>query len=352
MKPLLQQLLSSTPLTAAQAEAAFAQIMSGDADPHQVSALLTLLTSREPTVDELLGLARVMRRHVTTIAAPKISPDDIIDTCGTGGVSSRIFNVSTAAALVAAACGVKVAKHGNRSVTSRSGSSDVLLALGVNIDAPPKILARCLTHANICFAYAPKHHPAMRHVATIRQALGFSTIFNTVGPLTNPAGARRQLVGVKSPQLAHKVLDVLVQLGALRAMVVSGLDDLQRPLCELSVSGTTYVAGFDGTDQGEFDLLPEKVGLSLHKSSLLEIQTPQESAILIQTILTSKMEIEPDRRLRAARDIVLLNAAAALWVAGLTDDLATAVPLAREALLSGRAHKTLQKLVKLSHAHP
>ena len=186
--------------------------MDGVAGPPRPPPLLTLLATREPAIDELTGAATVMRRHVVAIDAP----DDVIDTCGTGGVGSNYFNISTAAALVAAAAGVPVCKHGNRSITSRSGSSDVLRALGVNIETSPEQEARCLREANICFAFAPRHHPAMKHVANIRQALGFATIFNLLGPLTNPADARRQVVGTRLPELADKLLEVLIRLGAAR----------------------------------------------------------------------------------------------------------------------------------------
>ena len=266
MKDLLQQLLRGTPLTAAQTEAAFTDIMDGVADPAQTASLLTLLATREPAIDELTGAATVMRRHVVAIDAP----DNVVDTCGTGGVGSNYFNVSTAAALVAAAAGVPVCKHGNRSITSRSGSSDVLRALGVNIDTSPIQEAHCLKAANICFAFAPKHHPAMKHVATIRQTLGFSTIFNILGPLTNPAGARRQVVGTRSPELADKLLEVLIRLGAQRALVVSGNDPTAGPLCEISISADTHIAEF-ASDRGEraaqhrrYRIRPGDIGLRAH----------------------------------------------------------------------------------------
>src|ERR1043165_3710029 len=230
MKDLLAQLIRGTPLTFDQAQSAFTDIMDGTADPAQTASLLTLLAARgEPTVEELQGAATVMRRHVVAIDAP----ENVIDTCGTGGTGSIFFNISTTVALVAAAAGVPVAKHGNRSITSRSGSSDVLRVLGVNIEPPPEQEARCLLEANICFAFAPRHHPAMRHVAPIRQALGFSTIFNLLGPLTNPAGSRRQVVGTRSPQLANKLLEVLTRLGAQRVLVVSGHDPKLGALCDI-----------------------------------------------------------------------------------------------------------------------
>ncbi len=265
MKVFLQQLLQNTPLSAQQAEAAFTQIMAGSADPLQTAALLTLLANREPSVSELLGAATVMRRHLLPIQAPK----NVIDTCGTGGVGSSFFNISTAAAIVAAAAGVPVCKHGNRSVTSRSGSSDVLKILGVNLDTTPEQEAISLATANICFAYAPTHHPAMKHVAAIRQALGFSTLFNLLGPLANPAGARRQVIGTRSQTLADKLLEVLVTLGAERVIVLSGNDPVYGPVCEISLTGPTHIAQYDAMTQTtkRYLLSPQEIGLSIYPDS-------------------------------------------------------------------------------------
>src|SRR4051812_31920002 len=271
MKELLAQLIHGTPLTFDQAQSAFTDIMDGATDPAQTASLLTLLAARgggEPTVEELQGAATVMRRHVIAIDAP----ENVIDTCGTGGVGSSLFNVSTTVAIVAAAAGVPVAKHGNRSITSRSGSSDVLRALGVNIETTPEQEANCLKIANICFAFAPRHHPAMRHVASIRQALGFSTIFNLLGPLTNPAGARRQVVGTRSAALADKLLAVLVRLGTQRTLVVAGPDPTLGPLCDISVTGPTHIAqyaaaGADESAISHFSLPPADLGIPLYGDS-------------------------------------------------------------------------------------
>lgn len=346
MKPSLAKLLAGDTLTRTEAHNLFSQIMTGQADSAQIAALLTLLATRLPTVDELLAVAQVMRQHVLPIPAP----ENVIDTCGTGGIGSSIFNVSTTAALVAAACGIPVAKHGNRSVTSRSGSSDVLQILGVKIDASPSVQARCLAEANICFAFAPHHHPAMKHVGPTRQALGFSTIFNIVGPLTNPAGAKRQLVGVKSPQLADRVLTVLMELGAKRAMVVHGTEEISTPtaaifksagLCELSTLGPTYIASFDGHKIDHRTLTPESLGLPRSTMAQLHVDSPEQSAALVRAVLAGQKG--------SPRDIVLLNAAGALWVAGKVHDLAAGLPLAAQALDSGAAAATLEKLAQLSH---
>jgi len=340
VKDLLHQLLAGHPLSAAQAQEAFAHIMSGQAEPCQTAALLTLLAAREPTTDELVGAATVMRQHVVPIAVPANLHDRLLDTCGTGGVGSRLFNVSTAAAIVAAACGVPVAKHGNRSFTSRSGSAEVLRVLGVNIEATPDQAARCLAQAGICFAFAPLHHPAMRHVAPIRAALGFATIFNIIGPLTNPAGAQRQLIGVRTPELGDKLLQVLIRLGARRAMLVTGYDAGAGPLCELSISGPTHIAQFDGQTIHHYTLQLDDLKLSRAPISALEISSPEESAAVIRQVLAG----QPG----PARDIVLLNTAAALWTAGQAPTLAAGLTTAAQAVDSGAAARTLARLAAFS----
>ena len=358
MNDLLSQLIRGTPLTFKQAELAFTDIMNGAADAAQTASLLTLLAAREPTVEELQGAATVMRRHVVAIDAP----ENVIDTCGTGGTGSAFFNISTTVAIVAAAAGVPVAKHGNRSITSRSGSSDVLRVLGVNIETTPEQEARCLREANICFAFAPRHHPAMRHVAGIRQALGFPTIFNLLGPLTNPAGARRQVVGTRSPELADKLLEVMARLGAVRVMVVSGADAMAGRICDVSVTGPTYVAQFDaggggGTREGaeegslrttvrQYTIGAGEIGVREYGSSEeLVIKSPEDSANKIRAVLGRK-----PGGTGAARDVVLANAAAALWVGGAAADLGQGAKKAAAALDSGAAAATLERLIALSHA--
>ena len=348
MKHLLHQLLRGPPLTASQSESAFSDIMDGTADPAQTASLLTLLASRnggEPTIDELTGAATVMRRHAVAIDAP----ENVIDTCGTGGTASTFFNISTAAAIVAASAGVPVCKHGNRSVTSRSGSSDVLRALGVNIDTTPEQEAHSLKSANICFAFAPKHHPAMKHVAAIRQSLGFSTLFNILGPLTNPAGARRQVVGTRSPGLADKLLQVLIRLGADRAITLSGEDPTAGPLCEISVTGATHIAEFQVDRQPairRYRILPTDLGLSQHQNAAAElvIHSPEESASRIRHVFAGVGT--------ASRDIVLANAAAALWVGGTADSLQDGVKIAAKSIDSGAARHTLDALIAASNAAP
>ena len=301
-----------------------------------------MLAVREPTIDELVGAARVMRRHVLHVPAP----DGTIDTCGTGGVGSTLFNVSTTAALVAAACGVHVAKHGNRSVTSKSGSADVLKALGVNVDTTPEQEARCLLEANICFAFAVRHHPAMKHVAEVRKTLGFGTIFNTLGPITNPAGVRRQLIGVKSPAFADKLLEVMIALGTERVMIVSGEDHtgVGTPIriCELSISGPTYIATWDGSVKSARTFHATEVGIKETPSQAMSVNSPEESAVLVRRVLGGEKG--------PARDIVVLNAAACLWVGDLVHDMVEAVRRAETCLDSGAPLRTLEKLVAASRA--
>ncbi len=293
---------------------------------------------RLATVDELEGLAQAMRKYVVPIPAPA----NVIDTCGTGGVGSRIFNVSTAAAIVAAACGAPVAKHGNRSVTSTSGSADVLRVLGVNIEAAPEVQARSLKEAGICFAFAPKHHPAMRYVAEVRKELGFSTTFNLVGPLTNPAGAKRQLIGVGDKVLVPRMLQVLCRLGAKRAMVVCGTDPSGTTLCELSIAGETYVSLFTGSEVREFTLGPDDVGLNASPLSGLQVDSAEESAEIICGILAGQKG--------GARDIVLLNAGAALWVAETVGNIREGIVRAAAAIDAGQAARTLAKLAEISQS--
>ena len=338
MKDILAKLVAGATLSEAETQRAFEHLISAQAEPVQVGAFLALLAMREPTVDELAGAAQVMRRYVVPIEAPP----EVIDTCGTGGTGSRIFNVSTAAALVAAACGVPVAKHGNRAVTSRSGSADVLRVLGVHVEAAPDIQKKCLEQVGICFAFAQQHHPAMRNVAHARKVLGLATIFNLMGPLINPAGARRQLAGVPRPTLTEKILTVFMRLGAKRAMVVCGQDPAEGFLCELSIGGPTQISLFDGKDVRGFALVPEDVGLVTAKSDALRIDSPAASAGLIRKILAGQAG--------PARDIVLLNAGAALWVAGKAQSIRDGIKMAAEAIASHQAQNTLANLVRISHS--
>lgn len=336
----LRKLHRGKHLTEDEVRIAFEQIMNGATNPIQLGAFLALMATRLPTVDELVGAAGAMRQFVVPVKAPP----DVIDTCGAGGAGSRIFNVSTTAALVAAACGLIVAKHGNMAVTSRSGSADVLRELGVNIVAPVEIQERSLREVGIAFCYAPRHHPAMKHVAEARRAVGFPTIFNLMGPLTNPAAARRQLVGVPVPELVVLVAEALRRLGAERAMVVCGRDPASGLLCELSISGPTGMCLLDADEIKNVTLNPTDVGLEVTPSRDMEINTPAESAALIRRVLAGEKG--------PARDMVLMNAAAALWVGKAVKALPQGITRAAAAIDSGQAARVLEELRKITNETP
>ena len=316
---------------------AFQAIMTGTADPAQVGGFLVGLQVKGFTPDELWAAAAVMRKHAVLLDLGDAS--DVLDTCGTGGDHRGTFNISTAAALVAAACGVRVVKHGNRGATSKSGSADVLEQCGVKLGLSPAGLRRCLDEVGICFAYARSHHPAMKHVSPIRQTLGVATIFNVLGPLTNPAGARRQLMGVYRSDLTQLIAEVLQKLGSHRAWVVCADDGLD----ECSTLGPTRVSelGEDGEIR-TWTLNPSSLGLQTGRLEELRVDTPAESARVVREVLEGKAG--------SARDIVLLNAAAAVMVAGGADDLEAALEIAAHAVDSGRAGETLEKLAACSTA--
>jgi anthranilate phosphoribosyltransferase len=332
LKPLLARLAAGHSLSEAEAEAAFEIIMTGNATPSQMGALLMALRVRGETVDEITGAARIMRAKAVTIDAPP----GAIDTCGTGGDDSGSFNISTASALIAAACGVPVAKHGNRALSSKSGSADVLTALGVNIDASPALVRRCLWEIGIGFLMAPRHHSAMRHVAPTRVELGTRTIFNLLGPMSNPAGARRQLVGVFAPQWTRPMAEVLGRLGAERAWVVHGAG-----LDELTTAGITRVAEFHAGRVVEFDIVPEEAGLQPAAPDALKGGEPAHNAALMRDLLGGARG--------PLRDIVLLNSAAALVVAGRAETLRDGAEMAACAIDSGGARRVLDRLIAMTN---
>jgi anthranilate phosphoribosyltransferase len=333
LKPLLAQVAQGRALSEAEAETAFDLLMSGGATPSQIGALLMALRVRGETVDEITGAARIMRAKALAIEAPP----GTIDTVGTGGDASGTFNISTASALVAAACGVPVAKHGNRAFSSKSGAADVLAALGVNIEADFAVVRDCLWEIGICFLMAPRHHSATRHVAPTRVELGTRTIFNLLGPLSNPAGVRRQLVGVFAPEWVRPMAEVLGRLGAEHVWVVhgSGLD-------EVTTAGTTTVAEYREGSVRDFELAPEEVGLPRARLEDLQGGEPRYNARLMLDLL----EGTPG----PLRDVVLLNSAAALLVGGKTADLAAGIGLAAQAIDSGRARRVLDRLVARTNA--
>ena len=328
IKSLIALVAQGRTLSEDEAEAAFDIIMSGDATPSQMGAFLMALRVRGETVDEIAGAARIMRAKAVAVDAPP----GTIDTCGTGGDSSGSFNISTASALVAAGCGVPVAKHGNRALSSKSGSADVLTALGVNIDADLSIVRACLWEIGIGFLMAPRHHSATRHVAPTRVELGTRTIFNLLGPLSSPAYARRQLVGVFAPEWVRPMAEVLGRLGGERAWVVHG-DGLD----ELTTAGATTVAALDNGRVETFEILAADAGLPSARREDLRGGEPAHNARLMRNLLAG--EGGP------LRDVVLLNSAAALLVAGLTQTLADGVERAARAIDSGAALRVLDDLV-------
>jgi anthranilate phosphoribosyltransferase len=328
LKSMLAQVALGRSLSESEAETAFDIIMSGDATPSQMGAFLMALRVRGETVDEIAGAARIMRAKAVAIDAPP----GTIDTCGTGGDSSGSFNISTASALVVAGCGVPVAKHGNRALSSKSGSADVLTALGVNIDADLSIVRACLWEIGIGFLMAPRHHSATRHVAPTRVELGTRTIFNLLGPLSNPAHARRQLAGVFAPEWVRPMAEVLGRLGGERAWVVHG-DGLD----ELTTTGPTTVASLDNGSVETFEIVAADAGLPSARREDLHGGEPMLNARLMQNLLGGLGG--------PLRDVVLLNSAAALLVAGRTTNLYEGVELAARAIDSGAARRVLDDLI-------
>jgi anthranilate phosphoribosyltransferase len=334
IKPFIAKVASGASLTEAEAYDVFAAMMDGDVTPAQIGAFLMALRVRGETVEEITGGARVMRERVVPVTAP----GGAIDTCGTGGDGSGSYNISTAVALVVAATGVPVAKHGNKALSSRSGSAEVLQALGVNVDLETADIERCLGNANIAFMLAPRHHTAMKHVAPVRVELGTRTVFNLLGPLSNPARAPFQLLGVFDGRWVAPLAHVLRNLGATRVWVVHGEDGLD----EITTTGSTRVAELKDGEVREFTLTPEDAGLPRATAADLKGGDPAHNAAALAELLGG--------RKGAYRDIVLLNAAAALVVAGKAADLKSGVALAADALDSGAAKATLEKLVKASNA--
>lgn len=314
-------------------EGAFETLLSGEASPEQIGAFLMGLAVRGETSAELIAGARIMRAHARKVDVP----GPLIDTCGTGGLAWKSLNTSTASALVVAAAGGRVAKHGNRSVPPKTGSADVLEALGVNLDIDAATFAECIERAGVGFLFARSHHSAMRHVAPVRASLGIRTIFNLLGPLTNPAGAEHQILGVFAPEWVRPMADALAALGTKRAWVVHGIDGID----ELSISGVTRIADVSGAEITEFELKPEEVGLARSPLTALAGASVQENAQAILDLL--------DARPGPFADIVCLNAGAALHVLGLASELQAGVQAARTAIRSGAAERTLSALVNLSH---
>ena len=307
------------------------QVMAGELSSAQIAGLLVALRIKGETVDEITAAASVMRSLSTKVHIQQTQ--HLIDTCGTGGDGIQTFNVSTACAFVAAAAGAKVAKHGGRSVSSTCGSADVLEALGVNVNQTPQQVAHCVDVIGVGFMFAPNHHSAMKHAAPVRRELGVRTLFNLLGPLTNPANAKRQVMGVFSAALTGKLARVLQQLGSEHVLVVCGADGMD----EISFSGDTFVAELHHGQVREYLLNPQQFGLNLHALASIQVQDVATSKAMLQAVLSGDKG--------GARDIVLLNAGAAIYVAGLATDLAAGIATAATVIDNGQALLKLQQLV-------
>jgi anthranilate phosphoribosyltransferase len=311
------------------------EVMEGRAAAASLAALLSALVMKGERPAEIVGFARTMREHAVPLSAPA---GPVFDTCGTGGDRSGTFNISSAAAVVIAACGVKVAKHGNRSVSSQCGSADVFEALGVNIAAPPAVVERTLHEANIAFFFAPTFHPSMRHAAQTRRDMGIRTVFNLLGPLTNPAGASRQIVGVPKPELTDPLARALLLLGSERAWVVHGADGVD----EISTTGYTKVAELRNGAVHTFYIHPAEFGVARTDPAALKGGDAAANAAILRGIL--------DGQPGAARDVVLLNAGAGLFVAGSAASVRDGIRMAAEAIDSGAAAGTLAQMIRSSAA--
>jgi anthranilate phosphoribosyltransferase len=333
-KALIGKVATGASLTRDEAAHAFDCMMSGEATPSQMGALLMALRVRGETVEEITGAVTTMRAKMLPVEAPK----DAIDVVGTGGDASGSYNISTCAALIVAGAGVPVAKHGNRALSSRSGAADVLTALGVRIDLDPLAISRCIQEAGLGFMFAPAHHPAMKNVGPTRVELGTRTIFNLLGPLSNPAGVTRQMVGVFSKQWVEPIAQVLKNLGAERAYVVHGSDGLD----EITTAGPTSVAALENGAVRTFEITPDEVGLAKAEPKALRGGNAAENAEALTGVLEGKKG--------SFRDVAIFNAAAALVVAGRAKDLKDGVARAGESIDSGAAARCLDRLRAVSNA--
>ncbi len=331
LRETLRKAAAGEPLSAGEAERALEEIMEGTVNPAVTAALLTALRVRGESVGEIVGFARAMRRFAEKVEAP----EDVIDTCGTGGDAKGTINISTAAAFVARGAGVVVAKHGNRAATSRAGSADVLEALGAEIELGPEKVGRCIEEVGIGFMFARTHHPAMRHVVPVRAELPFRTVFNLLGPLTNPAGAKCQLVGVFGREFVRPVAEALKELGAQRALVVHGTDGLD----EITVTGPTLAAEVSDGAVTEREITPEDFGLSRHAPDGLLGGDAHLNARVLKDVLSGEEK-------GAARDVILLNAGAAIYVSGKAKTVEEGVRFAEESIASGAAEKSLANFVR------
>jgi anthranilate phosphoribosyltransferase len=334
LKTLLAKVAAGAALSREEAAHAFNRMMSGEATPSQMGGLLMALRVRGETVDEITGAVTAMREKMLTVAAP----EGAVDVVGTGGDASGSYNISTCAAFIVAGAGVPIAKHGNRALSSRSGAADVLGALGVKIDLTPSEITRCIYEAGIGFMFAPAHHPATKNVAATRVELGTRTIFNLLGPLSNPAGVKRQMIGVFSRHWVEPLAQVAKNLGAEHVYVVHGSDGLD----EITTSGPTYVAELNNSAVRTFEINPDEFGIKKAKPEALRGGDAEENASALKSVL--------DGKVGAYRDIAVLNAAAALVVAGRAEGLKDGVVLAQKSIDSGEAKDRLARLVTISNS--
>jgi len=333
MKPLIYA-ASEGPLSRSQAEEAFGYLFEGAATPAQIGGFLMALRARGESVSEYAAAAAVMRAHCIPVKAP----EGAMDIVGTGGDGKHTLNISTATAFVVAGAGVPVAKHGNRNLSSKSGTADVQGELGINVMVGPEVVERAIAEAGIGFMMAPMHHPAMKHVGPVRVELGSKTIFNILGPLTNPAGVKRQLTGAFAPDLIHPMAETLQQLGTEKAWLVHGSDGTD----EITICGPTAVAALENGKIRSREIHPEDAGLPVHNFRDILGGTPQENAVALMALLEGEQG--------AYRDAVLLNAAAAFIVADKVETLKDGVELARESIDSGKAKKALETLARITSA--
>lgn len=329
MKTLLGKCIEGHTLSEAEAMTAMNKVMEGKATSSQIASFISILRFRGETVDELVGFAKAMKQHMTQIEYE----EDLIDTCGTGGDGASTFNISTASAILASSLQVKVAKHGNRAISSKSGSADVLEQLGISIQTTPEEAKLALQHVDMSFLFAPLYHSSMKHAVSPRQEIGFRTVFNLLGPLANPANAKRQVMGVFSTEYAEKIAYAMRELGSEHVLLVTGRDGLD----ECSITDVTDIVELKNGKIGRYEITPEEMGLSRGELKDIQVESPKASANLI-------LEVFQGKRKGAAADIVALNAGAALYVAGKADSLKNGVKLSLEAIHNGTALHQLSRL--------
>lgn len=334
IQKVLEEVLAGRDLSSTQMESAMNIIMQGEATPVQIAGFIVALRMKGESVDELAAAARVMRNLSSKV---DIALDQLVDTCGTGGDGQKTFNISTASAIVAASAGISIAKHGNRSVSSKSGSADVLEALGVKLELTPEQIAQCVQEVGIGFMFAPMHHSCMKYAIGPRKELGVRTLFNLLGPLTNPANAQRQVLGVFDDCWLQPLAQVLRSLGTEHALVVHAEDGLD----EISISGATNICELNNGEINSYQVGPGDFGLQCSPISAIQVDNVDDSAAMINSILEGAQS--------AAADIVCLNAGAAIYVAGKSDSLKTGVKLASENLASGSARDMLEKLIAFTN---